>query len=94
MSAEPAPCMTDLTSAKSRLMRPGVVIRSVMPCTPARSTWSAVENASSMLMPRSLISSSRSFGTTMRVSTSSFRRCDARLGLLLSGACPRSRTAW
>src|SRR5690606_1584619 len=38
MSAEPAPCMTDLTSAKSRLMRPGVVMRSVMPCTPARST--------------------------------------------------------
>ena len=44
-----------------------------MPCTPARSTWSAVANASSMLMPRSLISSSRSFGTTMRVSTSFLR---------------------
>ncbi len=42
-----------------------------MPCTPASSTWSAVANASIMLMPRSLISSSRSFGTTMRVSTSS-----------------------
>ena len=70
MSAEPAPCMTDLTSAKSRLIRPGVVMRSVMPCTPARSTWSAVANASSMLMPRSLISSRRSFGTTMSVSTS------------------------
>ncbi len=34
MRAEPAPCMTDFTSAKSRLMSPGVVIRSVMPCTP------------------------------------------------------------
>ena len=50
----------------------GVVMRSVMPCTPARSTWSAVANASIIEMPRSLISSSRSFGTTMRVSTSSF----------------------
>src|SRR6478736_2011676 len=72
MSAEPAPCITDFTSAKSRLMRPGVVMRSVMPCTPARSTWSAVANASIIEMPRSLISSRRSFGTTMRVSTSSF----------------------
>ncbi len=31
INAEPAPDMTDLTSAKSRLIRPGVVIRSVMP---------------------------------------------------------------
>ena len=43
-----------------------------MPCTPARSTWSAVANASIIEMPRSLISRRRSFGTTMRVSTSSF----------------------
>ena len=34
MSAEPAFRITDLTSAKSRLIRPGVVIRSVMPETP------------------------------------------------------------
>ena len=81
MSAEPAPDMTDLTSAKSRLMRPGVVIRSVMPCTPASSTWSAVAKASSMLMPRSLISSRRSFGTTMRVSTSFLRLATPMLGL-------------
>jgi hypothetical protein len=38
MSAEPAPDMTDFTSAKSRLIRPGVVIRSVMPWTPDSST--------------------------------------------------------
>lgn len=38
MSAEPAPCMTDLTSAKSRLIRPGVVMRSVMPWNTDRST--------------------------------------------------------
>ncbi len=34
MSAVPAPFMTDFTSLKSTLMRPGVVMRSVMPCTP------------------------------------------------------------
>ena len=71
MSAEPAPCMTDLTSAKSRLIRPGVVMRSVMPWTPDRSTWSAERKASSIETARSLIDSSRSFGMTMSVSTSS-----------------------
>ena len=73
MSADPAPDMTDLTSAKSRLMRPGVVIRSVMPCTPESSTWSAEWNASRTLTWRSLIDSSRSLGMTMSVSTSSRR---------------------
>ncbi len=73
MSAEPAPDMTDLTSAKSRLIRPAVVIRSVMPWTPDSSTWSAERNASSALTPRSEIDSSRSLGMTMRVSTSSRR---------------------
>jgi len=34
MSAEPAPVMTAFTSAKSRLMRPGVVMRDVIPSTP------------------------------------------------------------
>ena len=48
ISAEPALDMTDLTSAKSRLIRPGVVIRSVMPETPCSSTWSACLKASSM----------------------------------------------
>ena len=46
ISAEPAPLITLLTSAKSRLIRPGVVIRSVMPWTPESSTWSAERNAS------------------------------------------------
>ena len=71
ISAEPAPCITDFTSAKSRLIRPGVVIRSVIPCTPDRSTWSADLKASSIDTLRSEIDSSRSFGITMRVSTSS-----------------------
>ncbi len=61
--------MTDFTSAKSRLIRPGVVIRSVMPWTPESSTWSADLNASRTLTPRSLMDSSRSFGITMSVST-------------------------
>ena len=69
--AEPASAITDLTSAKSRLIRPGVVIRSVMPETPWSRTWSACLKASSTETLRSLIESSRSLGMTMRVSTSS-----------------------
>ena len=71
--AEPALDITDFTSAKSRLIRPGVVIRSVMPETPCSSTWSACLKASSMLTLRSEIISSLSLGITMRVSTSSRR---------------------
>ena len=70
MSAEPALLMTLLTSAKSRLIRPGVVMRSVMPWTPDSSTWSALLKASMTLTCLSLMDSSRSFGMTMRVSTS------------------------
>ena len=73
MSAEPAPCITDFTSAKSRLIRPGVVIRSVMPETPDSSTWSADLKASSMDTLRSEMESRRSLGITMSVSTSSRR---------------------
>ena len=86
MSAEPASDMTDLTSAKSRLIRPGVVIRSVMPWTPDSSTWSADLNASSTLTWRSEMDSSRSLGMTMRVSTSSRRPVDAVLGLVGAAA--------
>src|SRR5690349_16406669 len=68
ISALPAPLITLFTSAKSRLIRPGVVIRSVMPCTPESRTWSAWRNASIMLMPRSPRASSRSFGITISVS--------------------------
>jgi hypothetical protein len=62
--------MIDFTSAKSRLISPAVVIRSVIPWTPESRTWSAERNASSALTLRSLIDSSRSFGMTMSVSTS------------------------
>jgi hypothetical protein len=34
ISADPAPVMTERTSAKSRLMSPGVVMSDVMPSTP------------------------------------------------------------
>ena len=71
--------MTVRTSAKSRLMTPGRVIRSQMPCTPWRSTSSAMRNASTIETPRSSTSSRRSLGTTMSVSTP---------------PCSASRPAW
>ena len=52
ISAEPAPDITDFTSAKSRLMRPGVVISDVMPSTPWNSTWSAMRKASTIGIDR------------------------------------------
>ena len=81
INAEPAPCITDLTSAKSRLIRPGVVIRSVIPCTPARSTSSAVLNASTTETVLFAISRSLWFGTTISVSTS------ARMASMPTSAC-------
>ena len=48
ISAVPASFMIMLTSAKSVLMSPGVVIRSVMPCTPWSSTSSHILNALSI----------------------------------------------
>ncbi len=68
--AVPAPLMTLLTSAKSKLIRPGVVMRSVMPCTPESSTWSAIRKASIMLICLSPTASNRSLGMTIRVSHS------------------------
>ena len=60
--------MTVRTSAKSRLIRPGIVIRSQMPWTPWRSTSSAILKASSIDVDRSSTSSRRSFGITITVS--------------------------
>ncbi len=73
MSAEPASFMIVRTSAKSRLMRPGTVMRSVMPCTPWRSTSSATLKASMTDVRRSTTCSSRSLGMTISVSTLSRR---------------------
>ena len=68
ISAEPASVITVRTSAKSRLISPGIVIRSQIPCTPCRSTSSAIRNASIIDVDRSSTSSSRSFGITITVS--------------------------
>ena len=71
--AVPEAFMMVQTSAKSRLMRPGTVMRSVMPWVPWHSTSSAMRKASSMVVFFSERSSRRSFGMTIRVSTISER---------------------
>ena len=71
--AVPAPFMMVQTSAKSRLMRSGTVMRSVMPWVPWHSTSSAMRKASSMVVFFSERSSRRSLGITMSVSTFSER---------------------
>ena len=73
--------MIIFTSAKSVLMRPGVVMRSVMPCTPCSSTSSAILNALSIDVFSSVTWSRRSFGMTMIVSTFSFSFWMPVLGL-------------
>ena len=73
--------MTVRTSAKSRLIRPGIVIRSQMPCTPWRRTSSAMRNASTIDVERSSTSSRRSFGMTIVVSHAARSSVDACVGL-------------
>ena len=72
------------TSAKSRLIRPGFVIRSQMPWTPWRSTSSAMRNASSIEVDLSSTSSSRSFGITITVSQACRSSSTPVVGLLLA----------
>ena len=67
--AEPASAITVRTSAKSRLIWPGVVIRSVIPWTPWRRMSSAIRKASWTEVRRSTTSSSFWFGTMISVST-------------------------
>ena len=81
ISDAPASCMIVRTSAKSRLIRPGIVIRSVMPWTPWRSTSSASRKASMIEVRRSTTWIRRSLGMTMTVST-----CFCELGDALLGA--------
>jgi len=81
--------MTDFTSAKSRLIRPGVVIRFRDALDAESSTWSADLNASSTVAPGAEMDSSRSFGMTMRVSNLLAQLCDPGLGL--RGAAPGPR---
>ena len=83
-SAVPASDMIVRTSAKSRLIRPGSVIRSLMPWTPWRSTSSATRKASTIDVCLSSTDSRRLFGTTISVSTSS-----ASAWMPVSAACRR-----
>ena len=70
--ATPLLIITVLTSAKSRLIRPGTLIRSVIPCTACCNTSSAFFKASGIVVLLSTISRSLSFGMTISVSTLSF----------------------
>ena len=65
--------MTIFTSAKSVLIRPGVVISVVIPSTPWRRISSAVSKAFSRGVDSSEMSRSRSLGMTICVSTLSLR---------------------
>ena len=73
MTAEPASDMMVRTSAKSTLIRPGVVMRSVMPATPLIRTSSARRKVSVIGASGSPTSSSLSLGITISVSTASSR---------------------
>ena len=67
--ALPISVITVRTSAKSRLIRPGSTIRSVIERTPECSTWSAMAKASAKVV-RSLATRNRFWlGMTIRVST-------------------------
>mmetsp|Transcript_44920 Transcript_44920/g.95562 ORF Transcript_44920/g.95562 Transcript_44920/m.95562 type:complete len:307 (-) Transcript_44920:95-1015(-) len=69
MSAGPALAITERTSAKSTLIRPGLTTMSEMPVIPWRRISSAREKASCSGTPSGTISSSLSLETTMRMST-------------------------
>ena len=71
------PAMMVFTSAKSRLMMPGMVMMSEMPCTAWRRMSSATRNDSKK--PASLATASNfSFGMTTVVSTESISSCKPR----------------
>ena len=69
ISAEPASFMIARTSAKSRLMSPGIVMMSLMPWTPWRRTSSTTRKASRIAVFFWTTSLSRSFGIVISVST-------------------------
>src|SRR5437763_15652511 len=71
INAIPIPCMIVRTSAKSRLINPGTVIKSLIPCTACRSTSSAVLNASVTDAVCATAPNNRSFGIVITVSTDS-----------------------
>ena len=72
--ASPLSFITVCTSAKSKLINAGTLIKSVMPCTACCSTSSAFFKASGIVVLLSTISSNLSLGMTIKVSTLSFKR--------------------
>ena len=84
------------TSAKSRLIRPGVVIRSVMPCNALEQDviGESERLEHTEVLTRQRPDSRRSLGMTMSVSTSATCRSRRRpdLGLGSRGGDPRRRT--
>ena len=74
MCASPLSFITVCTSAKSRLIRAGTLIKSVIPATACCSTSSAFFKASGIVVLLSTISNNLSFGITINVSTHSFNR--------------------
>mmetsp|Transcript_8233 Transcript_8233/g.24718 ORF Transcript_8233/g.24718 Transcript_8233/m.24718 type:complete len:257 (-) Transcript_8233:1202-1972(-) len=69
MSAVPAFCITERTSAKSTLMRPGRMMISDIPTTPCRKISSATRNDASSGVLSGMISSSLLLDTMITVST-------------------------
>ena len=86
ISAGPASCITERTSAKSTLISPGLTTMSEMPVMPWRRISSAIENASCSGTPSGTISSSLSFETTIRMST-----CCVSSSIASSACCIRRR---
>ena len=78
ISAIPMPEIAALISEKSRLIRPGVRISSLMPCTAWRNTSSAILNACAILVPLGAMVSKRSFGIVVRISTEAARSLTLR----------------
>mmetsp|Transcript_20969 Transcript_20969/g.30837 ORF Transcript_20969/g.30837 Transcript_20969/m.30837 type:complete len:254 (-) Transcript_20969:191-952(-) len=83
MRAVPASCMTDLTSAKSTLIKPGRTIISDIPTTPCRNISSATRKDASSGVFSGMISNNLLFDTTITVSTCLRNRSIASLACLI-----------
>ena len=73
MYANPLSFIIELTSAKSKFIRPGIFIKSDIDCIPCFNTLSAIEKASTIEVFCDTICNNLSFGTVINVSTLSFR---------------------
>mmetsp|Transcript_50551 Transcript_50551/g.105600 ORF Transcript_50551/g.105600 Transcript_50551/m.105600 type:complete len:313 (+) Transcript_50551:2002-2940(+) len=79
IKALPASAMTERTSAKSTLIKPGLTIISEIPTTPCLKISSATENASCRGVLSGTICNNLSFDTIIKVSTLSLRLAIASL---------------